>query len=143
MGYVSGYNVTRNHFGAIVYEAPQSSGITNFTQLFLTREIWGVDTDFLNRGRKLIPADALEEVFLEALPNYLNFAAKHLNLSFPIEIEAGLIGIKGYTIASNLLRKPPNAIRDHIFLRSSIGEGKTASEILGPFFDKVWTNCVF
>lgn len=38
-------------------------------------------------------------MFTETLSNYLEFARQHLHLPAPLQLEAGLTGIKGYPIA--------------------------------------------
>jgi hypothetical protein len=53
LGRVSGWGFDRNEFGAIVFQTPENGKLFNFTQLFLSREIWGVDAESLNAERIL------------------------------------------------------------------------------------------
>jgi hypothetical protein len=95
-----------------------------------------------NFPSKYIASGYLEEYFVRALQNYLMFAQMHLQLSSPLLIEAGLVGIKGYSIAMRNNQTVGNALRDIISWQGEIEfYGKPAWEILGPFFDKVWANC--
>lgn len=154
-GRVSGRSSARNIFGAIAYEHPHTGQLYHFTQLFLSREIWGVDAQILN-GEYLhqrqkswgheplsyIAAVALEDNFVMALHNYLIFAQTHLQLPVPLHVEAGLAGIKGYPIAVDNMGYRGKALHDAIQWRGSIeAYGKPAWEILAPFFDKIWSSC--
>jgi hypothetical protein len=150
---VSGYGYDRNVFGAICYEATDGK-LYHLSQLFLSREIWGIDARLLNTecqselqnrfGRPTwphIPSGYVEEYFVKALANYLSFAFKQLHLPPPLGIEAGLTGIKGYSIAvANGFGG--KSLQDVIKWQGAIGSyEKPAWEILGPFFDRMWANC--
>ena len=101
----------RNVFGAIVFAHPEDGKLYQFTQLFLSREIWGVDAHILNADRirawlqshvrddslRYIANGYIEEFFVKALRNYISFAQSHLQLPPPLKIEAGLVGIRGVT----------------------------------------------
>ena len=106
-GDVMGYNTARNVFGAIVYEPPKPDKLFHFTQLFMSREIWCVDALELNAdvNRQLfaqngfkgipefIPIEGVETKFVLMLENILAATKSNLNLSCPLNIEAGLVGI--------------------------------------------------
>jgi hypothetical protein len=151
MGVVRGWSTTRNVFGAIAYEAPVDRQLYHFTQLFLSREIWGIDAFCVNAGvcraytngtsNGFIPTTAVEEVFVLTLQNYLNFAKAHLKLSLPVRVEAGLVGIKGYQLGlSHGLRG--KALQDTAHWNSEVVSYDTpAHEILVPFFRQVWGKC--
>ena len=86
----------------------------------------------------------MEEVFINALQNYLIFAQTHLQLPLPIKIEAGVIGIKGYSITTRDSRMIGRSLRDAVQWQSELtAYRKPAWEILAPFFDRVWDNCGF
>jgi hypothetical protein len=157
MGRVSGWGLDRNIFGAIAHEPPQEGKLNHFTQLFLSREIWGVDANVVNANRirewlqqtgqnnpntKYIAHAYLEEAFVGALHNYLMFAQTHLRLPLPIKIEAGVVGIKGYSITTQDSRMIGRSLRDIVqWQRERTAYGKPAWEILAPFFDRIWDNC--
>ena len=157
MGRVSHCGVDRNIFGAIALEPPENGKLYHFTQLFLSREIWGVDASVVsadhqrewlqqegqsNLNIKYIANQYLEDVFINALQNYLIFAQTHLQLPLPIKIEAGVVGIKGYSITTRDSRMIGKSLRDAVQWQSELtAYGKPAWEILAPFFDRVWDNC--
>lgn len=155
VGRVDGWGFDRNIFGAIVYQTPQDGKLYHFTQLFLSREIWGVDAqilnaDYLHQRQKewgqqplsWIANGYVEEYFVKALLNYLMFAQTHLKLPPPLQVEAGLIGIKGYPISGENNSIRGKSLRDVVQWQSEItAYGKPTWEILGPFFDRIWANC--
>jgi hypothetical protein len=152
---VSSCSFDRNVFGAISYEE-KGGRLSILAQLFLSREIWGIDAkmlnaDHLNEPRLFLgqePVGAyiasgyLEDVFVKALGNYLGFAQKHLQLPPPLQVKAGLSGIKGYPIAVDAIYMRGNSLRDSVEWQGEIASyEKAAWEILGPFFDRIWANC--
>jgi len=152
LGRVSACGFDRNIFGSIVYEQPANGKLYHFTQLFLSREIWGVDAmildaDYLRSRIKdfsgpHIANGYIEKEFVRALHNYLIFAQTHLQLPLPLQIEAGLAGIKGYPVTLDSLNMAGKALRDVIQWQVELTTyGKPAWEILGPFFDRIWDNC--
>jgi hypothetical protein len=159
MGRVSGWGIDRNIFGAIAHEPPRDDKLCHFTQLFLSREIWGVDANVVNADRirewlgthnqnnldsKYIANQYLEEVFVGALHNFLIFAQTHLRLPLPLKIEAGLVGIKDYSITTRDSRMMGKSLRDVVQWPGELTSyGKPAWEILTPFFDRIWDNCGF
>lgn len=151
MGRVSGWGHARNIFGAIVYEAPTNGSLYHFTQLFLNRELWGLDAHCLNAtschrftgGKRngYIASDYVEEVFLKALKNYLKVAREFLGLPLPLRIKAGLVGIKGYpiTVGHGFAGK---MLQDHVEWEGEVASDKASPhEILEPFFARVWAKC--
>lgn len=97
-----------NEYGGITYSEEKEEedentlfeNIFHFTtsQVFLNREIWGIDATMLS-GQKTIPSFAYEEMFEAALGNYLEVAISHLQMTPPFIIEAGAADIKGFTMA--------------------------------------------
>ena len=156
LGRVRGWGFDRNIFGAIVYESPEEGKLYHFTQLFLSREIWGVDARVLNADHireqlqrwikndslRYIASGYIEEYFVNALQNYLAFAQTHLQLPPPLQIEAGLAGIKGYSLAMQNDQMAGKALQDTISWQGEISSyQKPAWEILAPFVDRIWDNC--
>lgn len=153
MGRISSWGPERNVYGGIVYDSPKDNGVLyHFTQLFLTREIWAVDALCLNASRcrefnqefqrtldrVYIASGYLTEVFLEALHNYIAFAKNTLRLPLPLQIKAGLVGVKDYRIAIG------NSIcglvlQDVVEWHTELFSYETAThEIAASFFAKVW-----
>ena len=148
---LSGWTPARNVFGAIVYESPVDGKLYNFTQLFLNRELWGVDAFAVNathckdftQGRSggYIASVYVERMFTETLSNYLQFAQQHLRLPVPLQLEAGLTGIKGYPIAVEQ-GMPGRVLTNHVQWTGTIPSYDIAAhEILRPFFDYMWAEC--
>jgi hypothetical protein len=149
MGDVSGYSVARNSFGAIVYEAPKDGNLYNFTQLFLNRELWGVDAFVISapgcraytagKSNGFLPTSGVEENFAETLQNYLA-CAKNLNLLPPLRLQAGMVGIKGYQLGvpNGLVGE---ALQDSIVWEAEVLDPDTpAHQLLAPFFDLIWAK---
>jgi len=89
-----------------------------------------------------IASGYLEEVFVGALHNYLGFAEKHLELPLPLQIEAGLVGIKGYPITVSPNGFGGRALHDHVQWQGEVlSYEKPSYEILEPFFKLVWAKC--
>jgi hypothetical protein len=155
MGEVRGWGVERNVFGSIAYETPRDKTLYRFTQLFLSREIWGVDARVLNAnqqrdmwqysgysdGRNYIPSEYIETQFVSALKKYLIFARAHLQIRQPLRIEAGLVGIRGYGIEiedGSTVRG--NALHDVVRWQGEASEETAAWDVLLAFFNKIWAN---
>jgi hypothetical protein len=145
-----GYGYSRNDFGAIAYAAPADGNLYNFTQLFLSREIWGVDAFCVNseicRMNTTDPSVAvfdpiyIEEIFIRALNNYWTAAQKHLQLPLPWHIEAGLVGIKHYKIPGSFTGSG-RAIQNTVHRSEKVvSHQQTAIEILKPFFKLIWAK---
>ncbi len=158
MGRVRGWSFDRNIFGGIAYESPQDRNLYHFTQLFLSGEIWGLDAEVLNANHiraqlqqwvrddslRYIANGYVEEYLVKALHNFRGFSQSHLHLPLPLEIEAGLTGVKGYSLAINFNRIIGKALRDTVQWRGQIvSYEQPAWEILAPFFNGIWKNCGF
>jgi hypothetical protein len=146
-----GWSHSRNALGAIAYASPKEGRLYEFTQLFLTREIWGVDAFALNAERckdfmrgeldtGFIMTSYVERMFSETLFNYLQFIRHFMNLPFPLRIEAGLVGVKGYPIA--LERGVAGKIlEDNVAWQSTIHSlDVVAHDVLRPFFERLWNK---
>ena len=72
----------------------------------------------------------------------LGFARGPLQLPLPLRVEAGITGIKGYSIVVASNSERGRSMQDIV---QSVGEvssyEKPAHEILAPFFDFVWGKC--
>lgn len=146
-----GWSHSRNPFGGIAYASASEGRLYRFTQLFLTRELWGVDAYAVNADRckefwggKLetgfVMTSYVERLFVETLSNYLQFTRDFLHLVPPLHIEAGLVGVKGYPIAvdQGLQGK---ILEDCVTWQSTTDSLDVAShEILRPFFERVWSK---
>jgi hypothetical protein len=151
MGRVSSWSPSRNAFGGIIYQPLRNGRLYHFTQLLLSREIWGLDAGCLNKSDLrewtngkfdgYIPSNAVEEIFVDALRSYLMFAQSVLKFPLPLRVEAGLVGIKGYPIAVGE-SIGGECFSDHVFWRGDVASYETpAYEILGAFFDLMYKKC--
>jgi hypothetical protein len=148
---LSGWNMERNGYGAVVYEPPVDRKMYHLTQLFLSRELWGIDAFAVNathcknftQGKSggYIASTYVERMFTETLSNYLEFARQHLQLPVPVQLEAGLTGIKGYPIAIEQ-GMPGRILTNHVQWTGTIPSYEIPPhEILRPFFDYMWAEC--
>ncbi|OWO89985.1 hypothetical protein B5E41_29095 [Rhizobium esperanzae] len=83
----------RNDFGAISLQ-PHGEGITSFTQIFESGELWGVSEEvFRSETAPHIPAIGVEKAFAATLENYRLIYEKVLELRAPFTVEFGAVGI--------------------------------------------------
>jgi hypothetical protein len=148
---ISGWTPARNRFGAIVYEGPNSGKLYNLTQLFLSRELWGIDAFVVNAaqcrefspkfGKGYIASLFVERTFVSALANYLKFAEESLQLPPPLNIRVGLTGIKGYPMATEA-GFVGGILHDAVEWNGVISSyGVMPHDVLRPWFDKIWKQC--
>jgi hypothetical protein len=148
---IRGWTPARNKFGAIVYDASRDGKLFNFTQLFLSGEIWGVDAFAVNAshcrqfspnyGKGYIASLFVERTFVLSLANYLQFAKEFLHLPLPLNIRAGLTDVKGYPMATEG-GFVGRVLHNHIEWEGVVSSyDRLPHEILRPFFDRVWQQC--
>lgn len=83
----------QNEWGAINLQ-PHGDGITSFTQIFETGELWGASEEPF-RDKDTIAAIGVEKGFVAALDNYRLVYERDLKLRPPFTIEFGATGLKG------------------------------------------------
>ncbi|TCB60164.1 hypothetical protein E0J20_09225 [Rhizobium leguminosarum bv. viciae] len=84
---------SRNDFGAISVK-PHGDGITSFTQIFETGELWGVSEEVFRSGPPpFMAAIGVEKAFNSTLENYRQVYERVLALRPPFTIEFGAVGI--------------------------------------------------
>lgn len=83
----------QNEWGAINLQ-PHGDGITSFTQIFETGELWGASEEPF-RDNNTIAAIGVEKGFVAALDNYRLVYERDLKLRPPFTIEFGATGLKG------------------------------------------------
>ena len=86
---------TQNDWGAISVE-PHGDGITNFTQLFESGELWAASEEPFREGKPpdLIPI-RVEKILMACLENYLSFYESALQMKPPLVLQIGATGLKG------------------------------------------------
>ena len=91
----------RNKYGGITFyfkKENESRHLLDSTQIFRNRELWGINSTLLSRG-KYIPSVSYEKVLSAGLRNYVNFAEKQLGYKCPFIVEAGAAGVEKYRMA--------------------------------------------
>ncbi|MEE3500925.1 hypothetical protein [Acidiphilium acidophilum] len=83
----------RNQWGAINLQ-PHGDGITSFTQIFETGELWGASEEPFRTGNpSFIAAIGVEKAFVAALENHRLVYERELKLRPPFTIEFGAVGL--------------------------------------------------
>jgi hypothetical protein len=62
-------------------------------------------------------------------------------LPIPLKIEAGLVGVKGYSMTSRHRGFVGKSLRDVIQWTGEANYDRPAWEIIEPFIDKIWSAC--
>ncbi|MFG1210920.1 hypothetical protein V5F72_00685 [Xanthobacter flavus] len=83
----------QNEWGAINLQ-PHGDGITSFTQIFESGELWGASEEPF-RNDNMIAAIGVEKGYVTALDNYRLVYERDLKLRPPFTIEFGATGLKG------------------------------------------------
>lgn len=99
----NGASYERNKYGGMTFSFEVEDGhgsLLTSTQIFRNRELWGIDSTLLSRG-KYIPGDDYEHVLRVGLHNYINYAEKLLGYKCPFIVEAGAAGVEDYRMAMN------------------------------------------
>lgn len=89
-----------NHYGGITFsheDGTEGKKVFTTSQVFLNREIWGLDATRLY-DRKIISSLAFEELFEDALRHYVDVAERLLNLNPPLIVEAGAVEVSNFTL---------------------------------------------
>lgn len=144
------YSFGRNKYGA--YACSSEDGkVINFTQLFRSGELWGIDAYSIDKNRLMkranvdfgfFPFGAFEKIFVVTLDHYLKFARDILKLPMPLKFIAGATDVLGYRMAVRGEKVSGNVVEDHITFEGIIDDySKEPHIILRPFFEHVWEEC--
>ena len=145
-GFEAVRDIERNKYGVISLIRASNNTTSVFTQVFHNGEIFGVNSIILNKtsekARNFIPTGALEKRYENAIKNILLFYKNNLQAELPLIVTVGLKHIEGYKLAV------PGDIFEpfvgEIFTKEiteafTIDDYKiSASELLRPFFTKIW-----
>ena len=137
---------TRYNLDGII--AYNSDIFTDYIQIFRNGIIEALDEDLTDTRYDglVIPSGLYEPALVETIKNYLNIL-ESLNVETPVFIFISLIGVKGYTLATNTLafnlpsrRKHYILDRDVVLLPETIIEDYDAEieQLLKPIFDSLW-----
>lgn len=122
----------QNEWGAINLQ-PHGDGITSFTQIFETGELWGGSEEPF-RDKNTIAAIGVEKGFVAALDNYRLVYERDLKLRLPFTIEFGATGLKGQHLLVPSVEFPSGELAGPI-RRDSISRQYQ----LGSFDSGEWT----
>jgi hypothetical protein len=83
----------RNNWGAINLQ-PHGDGITSFTQIFESGELWGASEEPFRTGNpSFVAAIGVEKAFVAALENHRLVYESELKLRPPFTVELGAVGL--------------------------------------------------
>lgn len=149
----TGFSPGANKYGASVSSAqirthwgqPYLDGVT---QLFLNREIWGVDTDFFSRvngveegAKRYIPISPLIKRLYNSLGHYRD-AATALGYGDRLHVIFGVTNVTGYHLAlgTNRFDQTEPIHADHVIIDRELPPSVSTKEVVGDFlkdlFDK-------
>lgn len=140
---------TRYNLDGII--AYNSDAVINYVQLFRNGIIEAVDEDLTNPNYNglVIPSGLYEPALMKAIKSYL-IILESLNVETPVFIFISLIGVKGYTLATNTLAfKLPQRRKHHLIDRDVVLLPETIiqdyddeiEQLLKPSFDSLWNAC--
>jgi hypothetical protein len=140
-----GYTPDRNPLGAVVYTAPAGEFVYNFSQLFLSGEIIGIDLKSTRGGLTkgqidrsgVIDINEVERAYLSALINYAAFFKTISQVPLPWRLDCGLYRVRNFALFAGA-RTFGNILRDSIPWSTEIGQFASPIEILRPFFETMW-----
>lgn len=154
----TGWDFARNKYGAFAYwwlqkdesEISDDLPVVGLSEAFKTGELWGIDARLLSipdprSDEPFIPITLLQQDYVEALTNYLDFAKNQLKLDLPLEGRAGLVGVTNYRLAG-LRDVFPEPLVGHIYDNTItdgfqiMSYGTAAEEVLRPFFRKIFDS---
>ena len=149
----AGCNYRRNQHGAFSFNHTDT-GLLNITQLFISKELWGIDTyaldlnhikEFTKFQVGYIANDYVERVCVNTLNTYLALYKDILEITPPIRLIAGMTGVNGYRMLvpnSSFNSLQGRVVTDNIEFGSEIDDlSEDSAKILEPFFNRIWEEC--
>ncbi|MGD9631671.1 MAG: hypothetical protein AB7U97_00060 [Pirellulales bacterium] len=145
---------TVNAYGAIYYDPagayPMGPAPLRWaTQVFQNGELWSLTDTLITRERAwrpahiplpIIPVVTLEKGFYRALHTNVPFAVQHLGLTFPCEIELGLLNMRGAHLGVDQddIRGPIQF--DEAIVRAELDSADAAAidTVLLAFFEEIF-----
>jgi hypothetical protein len=101
-----GEPLRENDYGTCFFTpAGPTANIDSITQYTRDGEIWGINADILRQGergsRSTLMTLPMENLFITQLDLYMEFMRLVANAPLPIDLEAGIEGVKGRIVAHN------------------------------------------
>lgn len=146
-----GHSNDRNRYGGIIYSSDRKSRfVWSATQLFRSKEIWGVDASVMAGSIKddrsgdmlqVISGRACEEIIAYGVKSYLKFAREVLDYPLPVMVEVGASNAEGYYMGGVVRYFDPHwgpVYRDHIQKRCVLEDwgNEAVNEILLSIFEE-------
>lgn len=141
--------VRENEFGMISFRLGmlEDGEIQCLTQCFRESELWGINSDVLNRGgggHEFLNSTLVEGNFRTGLHRYIKYLCEMLHIPPPIIVEAGLIGVKNRIITMNGMPVDRNLkiAQDQIVMRKELSSINTNNldEFLVSLFGKIFES---
>ena len=145
--------VAMNTYGVIAYDPARAfrggpAPLNWATQLFQNGELWAMSNTMIVRERggrpgwlplPLLPAFVFEELFYQTLHAGVAFGSEHLGLSFPCQVELGLLETRGMNIGITTedIRGPAQANEAICRVILPDAEQATINSALLAFFNQV------
>jgi hypothetical protein len=103
---VGGERIRKNDYGVCFFtQAGLTENIDSITQYTREGEVWGINADILRQGEQgslvMIPTFSMENLFTNSLDLYLEFMRTVAKAPLPVQVEAGIEGVKGRLIVHN------------------------------------------
>ena len=143
---IGGERVRENDYGVCFFTpAGLTENIDSITQYTRDCEIWGINADILRQGEQgsllIIPTFAMENLFTRSLNLYMEFMRTVAKVPLPVQIEAGIEGVRSRRIAHNgqLIRDAGVMHNNEVIHRGLIRSYDKAEQeaFLLAFFEKV------
>lgn len=139
----------RNDHGAFVFAEPRafSSGdaravVSCITQLFCTREIWGIDALSLSEktedGRFFIPTTSVEDTLTRSLASYVQTETERLGISGPLRIIMGFSRVDSFRLTTGQHSVDGHIMRNEIVHDALASTSDEVAISLATFFNDYW-----
>ncbi len=128
----TGRSPARNAMGAISYEAPRDGRLLSLSQLFVSKELYGLDAVSAGAARSGFQIERVEESCALTLQNYLRFVRTTLQLPMPWRVSVAAYGIHHLTVAGR------RCLRHQFDWSVEIDRETPVLEILTPCFVSLW-----
>ena len=145
-GAPTGGEPTRENAYGVIFFSPAgpTPRIDSLTQYTRDGEIWGINADILRQGehgqQRVLLTLPMENNFIVSLELYMRFMKEIAEAPVPIQVEAGLQGVKGCLIAHNSYSsQSPTMHRDEVKHRGLLRTFEKEEQLafLIEFFKKV------
>jgi hypothetical protein len=103
----------QNSYGYVVFEPQDTTTTRGITQVFLTGELWGINSQVfyldtvvdrgssgLHKRASALGGISAEKIYVRTLENYVSVAVSELKLRLPFVLEIGAVGLKDAYIAA-------------------------------------------